>query len=92
MTPPGVPLDSIILGGTDALVAQGRLLPPGTGPGPSEIANETMPECRLLWEDITTASTTIERELNNIQETARRRGIYPGIVRDLLAKYGFNPT
>jgi hypothetical protein len=75
ITPAGVPLDSIVVGGTDALVAQGRLLPPGTGPGPSQITNETMPECRLLWEDITAASTTIEREFNDIQEMARRSGI-----------------
>jgi hypothetical protein len=89
VTPPGVPLDSIVLGGTDALVAQGRLLPPGTGSGPSGISNETTPQCRLLWDDTTKASSMVERELNDIQETARRRGIYRGIVRDLLTKYGF---
>jgi hypothetical protein len=46
-------------------------------------------ECQLLTTDVADASKTIERELEDIEEAARRARIDPGTMRDLLAKYGF---
>jgi hypothetical protein len=46
-------------------------------------------ECQLLTTDVADASSTIERELGDIQEAARRARIDPGMMHDLLAKYGF---
>jgi hypothetical protein len=46
-------------------------------------------ECQLLTTDVADASKTIERELGDIDEAARRARIDPGTMHDLLAKYGF---
>jgi hypothetical protein len=86
---PGVPLDGLVIGGSDALAAQGILLPPGTGPGPTETRNETTPQCLILRQDITAQEATIKRDLDGIEETGRRSGILPGVIRDLLSKHGF---
>jgi hypothetical protein len=85
--PDGVPLDSIVIGGTDALVAQGKLLPPGFGP--SGIDMETTAMCRGLLSDIDLASAKVERELTAIEDDARRQGIYPGVMRELFGQYLF---
>lgn len=53
------------------------------------IDNETTPACRMLVTEIKTRSQHVTRELENIDETARRRGIYPGVMRDLKRGYGF---
>ncbi|MBI3049076.1 MAG: hypothetical protein HYY76_12285 [Acidobacteria bacterium] len=87
-TPQGTPLDAVVIGGTDALVAQGLLLPPGTGPGSLQIPNETTPECRILKDEIATESASIIHEITLVEDSARRKGILPGVVRDLLAKHG----
>ena len=46
-------------------------------------------DCQLLTADVADASKTIERELGDIDEAARHARIEPGVMRDLLAKYGF---
>jgi hypothetical protein len=46
-------------------------------------------ECQSLTTDVADASRTIERELGDIEEAARRARIDSGVMRDLLAKYGF---
>jgi hypothetical protein len=46
-------------------------------------------ECQLLTADIADATRTLERELGDIEEAAQRAGIDPGLMHDLLAKYGF---
>jgi hypothetical protein len=89
--PHGIPLDSIVIGGTDALVARGVLLPPGTSAGPFQIANEALPECRSLHDEVEAKATTILRELDEVTESARRNGIQPGVLRDLMVKHGFKP-
>jgi CHAD domain-containing protein len=50
---------------------------------------QTRPECQQLTADVSDASKTIERELGDIEDAARRAGIDQGLMRDLLAKYGF---
>lgn len=54
-----------------------------------ELDNETMPACRMLAAGMTTRSQHVVREVEQINEDARRRGIYPGIMRDLKRSYGF---
>jgi hypothetical protein len=51
--------------------------------------NETTPACRMLVVEIRTGSQQIDREMERIDEDARRRGIYPGVMRDLKRTYGF---
>jgi hypothetical protein len=46
-------------------------------------------ECQQLTSDIADASTTIERELGDIEQAALRARIDSGAMHDLLAKYGF---
>jgi hypothetical protein len=46
-------------------------------------------ECQLLTTDVADASKVVERELGDIGEAARRARIDPGVMHDLLAKYGF---
>jgi hypothetical protein len=54
-----------------------------------EIDNEATPECRMLITGIKTRTQHVSRQLALIDEDARRRGIYPGVMRDLKRKYGF---
>ena len=46
-------------------------------------------ECQQLTADIADAAKTLEHELGDIDESARRSGIDPGVMHDLLAKHGF---
>lgn len=55
----------------------------------SEIDNATTAYCRSLWSDIAADAAVIRSELANIDEAARRAGIYPGVIRELRAQYGF---
>lgn len=43
----------------------------------------------MLATGMKTRSQYVARELDQIDEDARRRGIYPGVVRDLKRQYGF---
>ena len=54
-----------------------------------EIDNETTPPCRMLVTEIKTRSQQLARESEQIDEDARRRGVYPGVMRDLKRGYGF---
>ena len=54
-----------------------------------QIDNETTPECRMLAAAMKTRSQHVARELDQIDEDARRSGIYPGVVRDLKRTLGF---
>ena len=48
-----------------------------------QIDNETTPECRMLATGMKTRAHRVARELDQIDEDARRGGIYPGAMRDL---------
>jgi len=54
-----------------------------------QIDNETTPECRMLSTGMKTRSLRVARELDQIDEDARRHGIYPGVMRELKRTYGF---
>ena len=54
-----------------------------------EIDNETTPACRMLATGIKTKAQHLTRELAQLDEDARRGGIYPGVMRDMKRKYGF---
>jgi hypothetical protein len=55
-----------------------------------QIDNETTPECRMLAAGMKTRSQHVARELVQIDEDARRSGIYPGVLRDLKRIHGFD--
>jgi hypothetical protein len=55
-----------------------------------QIDNETTPECRMLATGMKTRSQHVTRELEQIDEDGRRNGIYPGVVRELKRRYGFD--
>lgn len=52
------------------------------------ISNETTSVCRILANDIRVNSALLRKELGGVEEDARRRGIYPGIIRELRAQFG----
>ena len=54
-----------------------------------EIDNETTPACRMRATGIKSRAQHLTRELAQLDEDARRRGIYPGVMRDMKRKYGF---
>jgi hypothetical protein len=54
-----------------------------------KIDNESTPACRMLTTGMKARSQQISRELDQIDEDARRLGIYPGVMRDLKRKYEF---
>ena len=56
-----------------------------------QIDNETTPECRMLATGMRLRAQRIARELDQIDEDARRGGIYPGAMRDLKRQYGLAP-
>ena len=56
-----------------------------------QIDNETTPECRMLAMGMKTRAHRVARELDQIDEDARRGGIYPGAMRDLKRQYGVEP-
>lgn len=54
----------------------------------TEINNETTPSCQSLLSDLIQSAETIRANIDAIEEAARVKGIWPGVVRDLYAKYG----
>lgn len=54
-----------------------------------EIDNATTPQCRMSVMDAQGETASIRAALERIEEEGRGTGIYPGVMRDLLAKYGF---
>ena len=53
------------------------------------IDNETTPACRMLVTEIKSRFQQTKGELERIDEEARRRAIYPGVMRDLKRIHGF---
>jgi hypothetical protein len=53
-----------------------------------QIDNETTPECRMLATGMKARAQRVASELRQIDEEARRSGIYPGAMRDLKRQYG----
>jgi hypothetical protein len=85
---PGIPLDRTLIG-QGAIVTLGELPRQGSFPQKLELKNETSPVCRMLAADIEMRSAHLKDGLARIDEDARRRGIYPGVMRDLKRHYGF---
>ncbi len=59
----------------------------GTYSGSTSVNNETTPYCRELWSDIVDGSREINGAMKELQQDARRKGVLPGHLRDLRAKY-----
>lgn len=83
----GIPLDRVVIG-SGAIMSLGELPPQGSMPAFVQINNETTPTCRMLAHDINVRSARSRTELAAIEEDARRRGVYPGIMRELRSQYG----
>ncbi len=56
--------------------------------GTAQAATEAAPGCRMLWSELLAAAGDIRSIILTVEEQARQAGVYPGVVRDLLAKYG----
>ena len=55
--------------------------------GNIEIANETTPQCRAMRAAVEADDAAIKAALDALDTEARRAGIYPGVMRELFAKY-----
>ncbi len=53
----------------------------------SKIDNATTSLCRAIWSDIRRDARSLQAGMEELEESARRAGIYPGIVRDLRNSY-----
>lgn len=62
--------------------------PPGVAPGASR--NEAHPQCRAFKGQLDTRLAWIREQLATLDEEARRAGVYPGVVRDLRRRHGFD--
>ena len=51
------------------------------------VSNEDTAQCRMLWSDIVARSASVQRDMQAVQEKARRQGVLPGHLRDLRQKY-----
>jgi len=49
--------------------------------------SESSPQCRAFWNDIVNASARVKGRMVEIEEAARRAGVYPGSARSVRAKY-----
>jgi hypothetical protein len=88
--PQGIPLDRTPIG-AGALVSTGGLPQQPATPLRFETRNETTPLCRALRSDIVSGVAAVEARLADVAESARRAGIYPGVMRDLRQAHGFAP-
>ena len=84
----GMSLDSIIAGGDDGLIPTGRIPPPGKTGDPSKTDPSRTPLCRSLLQNIRLQRLQIRSNVNSMRETAQRRGVWPGIMREIFEKYG----
>jgi hypothetical protein len=55
--------------------------------GNIEIANETTPQCRSMKAAVEADDAAIKAARGTLDTEARRAGIYPGVMRELFAKY-----
>lgn len=56
----------------------------------TEMAKETTYRCRAQWTDLTEQADAMKPFFRQIEDRARRDGILPGVMRDLLARYGLD--
>ena len=54
----------------------------------TEMAKETTQRCRSQWTDLTEQADAMKPFFRQIEERARQDAIVPGVMRDLLARYG----
>ena len=55
--------------------------------GQSMTSNEGSAPCRILWSDIVNDSNVVRGAMAAMADDARRRGVIPGVMRELLAEY-----
>ena len=54
----------------------------------TEMAKETTYRCRSQWTDLTEQADAMKPFFRQIEDRARQEGIVPGVMRDMLARYG----
>lgn len=54
----------------------------------TNLDNASTSRCRSLWSDIQRESDQLQAGIDQIEDSARRIGIFPGVVRDLRSRYG----
>jgi hypothetical protein len=54
----------------------------------SEVGKDPTASCRNLWNALTDQADGITSILRQVDERARQGGVLPGVMRDLLARYG----
>ena len=54
----------------------------------SEVGKDPTASCRNLWNALTDQADGITSLLRQVDERARQGGVLPGVMRDLLARYG----
>lgn len=84
----GMSLDSIIAGGDEGLIPTGRIPPGGKTSDPSKTDPARTPLCRSLLQNIRLQRLQIRSNVNSMRETARRRDVWPGVMREIFEKYG----
>lgn len=55
--------------------------------GQSVVSNESTVECRMLWSDIEASAAQIRRDIDAIDDDARRAMVAPGFIRDLKREF-----
>ncbi len=86
----GMSLDAIIAGGDEGLIPTGRIPPGGKTDDPSKADPGRTPLCRSLLQNIRLQRLQIRSNVNSMRETARRRDVWPGIMREIFEKYGLH--
>jgi S1-C subfamily serine protease len=69
-------------------VKDGWLATFGPPPNWAQRANDTIPGCGPYWQDMAALAGAIRASVSDIEEQARRAGVFPGVMRDLFAKHG----
>jgi S1-C subfamily serine protease len=60
----------------------------GAPPDWAQRANAANAGCASYWREMAALAGTIRTSVLEIEEQARRAGVYPGVMRDLFAKHG----
>jgi hypothetical protein len=55
---------------------------------PQAADNSSQPSCERVWEDVRGRADALEVDLEFLERDAREHGIYPGVVREMLAARG----
>lgn len=64
---------------------------PGAAPGSLSRQKSDTADCKQLTAQLEQAKSSFRQQFDGIEAEASRAGIYPGVMRDLYSRHGFNP-